>query len=231
MDRVTTADKRRLFEAHFLFGKLDYRDLDALLSRARVLSYAAGEEIFAKGSPGRSMMAVLVGSVRIAALSRSGKEVMFNIINAGEIFGEIALLDGRDRTADASALTDCNLLVVDRREVMPILERRADLCITLMEVLCQRLRETSMQLEDALFERLDTRIAKVLMRLMRGIGERGARDPLVPLRLSQQEIAGMVGATRESINKQLHIWQREGVLKVGKGAIVVHDISALKRLI
>src|SRR5215469_9301068 len=106
---------RNLFEQHGFFGQLSQSDLDAVLSHARVEHHGAGELIFAKGSPGRSMMAVLRGSVKISLPSVAGREIVLAINNAGEIFGEMALLDGSERTADATAMTECDLLDIDQR--------------------------------------------------------------------------------------------------------------------
>jgi Cyclic nucleotide-binding domain len=130
-------EKRKVFERHFLFGKWSAGEIDALISYSRVERYRAGREIFAKGSPGQSLMAVLRGSVKISSLSESGREIVFTIFNAGEIFGEIAILDGEERSADATALTDCELLVLNRRDILPILENRTDLCMILIKVLCR----------------------------------------------------------------------------------------------
>src|SRR5258708_31537861 len=102
--------KGRLFEGHTIFGKLPPSDLEALLSHARVERYPAGREIFAKGSPGRSMLAILSGSVRISVPSPAGREIVLTILKSGEVFGEIALVDGEDRTADAPAITHCDPL-------------------------------------------------------------------------------------------------------------------------
>lgn len=224
----TPAEKRRLFEGHALFGKLPQDDLDALLLHARVEHYPSGREIFAKGSPGRSMMAILKGSVRISAPSPAGPDIVLTLLQAGEVFGEIALLDGEDRTADATAISDCDLLVLDHRDFVPFLERRADVCILLLKLLCQRLRRTDQQVEEAMFGRLDGRIAKALLRLAHN-----APSPAkggVELRITQQELAGMVGATRESVNKQLHVWQGAGMVKLGKRLIAIPDIDAIEEL-
>ena len=226
MPGPTPTEKRKLFEGHSLFGNLPPSDLDALLSHARVEHYRPGQEIFAKGSPGRSMMAILRGSVRISTPSSAGREFVLTILAAGEVFGEIALFDGHDRTADATAITDCELLVLDHRDFIPFLERRGDLCILLLKVLCERLRQTDHVVEDAVFERLDTRVAKTLMRL--AAGQKEPPGKTVSLRVSQQELAGMVGATRESVNKQLHVWQRAGIVRLGKRLIVIDDAAALK---
>src|SRR5580704_18561665 len=190
----TAPERRRLFEGHAIFGKLPTEDLDALLSHARVEHYPAGREIFAKGSPGRSMLAIVRGTVRISATAPGGHDIVLTILNAGEIFGEIALIDGQDRTADATAIVDTALLVLDHRDFVPFLERRADLCILLLKLLCQRLRQTDQQVEEVMFGRLDARIAKALIRLAHGAP--AARDGIT-LRITQQDLAGMVGATRE----------------------------------
>jgi len=224
----TANEKRDLVEGHALFGSLSKADLDALLAHARVESYPAGRRIFEKGAPGRSMMAILRGSVRISTPSPAGPDIVLTILSAGEVFGEIALLDGSDRTADATAITDCELLVLDHRDFMPFLERRADLCILLLRLLCQRLRRTDQQVQEAMFGRLEDRIAMALIRLAQGAPPVGSGG--VMLRITQQELAGMVGAARESVNKQLHIWQKEGVLRLGKRLIEIADIEALEML-
>jgi CRP/FNR family cyclic AMP-dependent transcriptional regulator len=222
------SERRQLFAGHALFGKLPPDDLDALLLHARLERYAAGRAIFAKGSPGRSMMAILKGSVRISTPSPAGPDIVLTILQPGEVFGEIALLDGADRTADARAVSDCELMVLDHRDFIPFLERRADLCLLLLRLLCQRLRQTDQQFEEAMFGRLDGRIAMTLVRLAHGAPPRD--DGGVALRITQQELAGMVGAARESVNKQLHVWQKEGVLRLGKRLIEIDHIEALEAL-
>ncbi|HUA56823.1 MAG TPA: Crp/Fnr family transcriptional regulator [Candidatus Sulfotelmatobacter sp.] len=187
---------------------------------ARTRRYAAGETIFLKGSAGTGMMAVLRGRVRISAPSRQGKEIVLNVIEPGEVFGEIALLDGGDRSADATALTDCELLVLERRDVMAFLETNPKACLKLLETLCQKLRRTTEQVEDILFLELPHRMAKVLVRLTRKDGDR--------VTLSQRELANLVGGTRESMNKYLGAWKRERYIVVEDGAIRVLDRGALE---
>jgi CRP-like cAMP-binding protein len=229
MPPPTPHEKRQLFDGHALFGKLPQLDLDALLLHARTEHFSAGRTIFTKGSPGRSMMAILKGGVRISTPSPAGPDIVLTMLSPGEVFGEIALLDGADRTADATAITDCDLLVLDHRDFIPFLERRADLCILLLKLLCQRLRHTDQQVEEAMFGRLDGRIAMALVRLAHGAppGPTGQ----VALHITQQELAGMVGAARESVNKQLHVWQKEGVLRLGKRLIEIDDLAALETLV
>jgi CRP/FNR family cyclic AMP-dependent transcriptional regulator len=224
----TATEKRRVFEGHAIFGRLPSDELDALLTHARVEHYPSGREIFAKGSPGRSMMAILAGSVRISALAPTGQNIVLALLHAGEVFGEIALIDGQDRTADATATTDCRLLVLDHRDFVPFLQRRADLCVLFLKLLCQRLRQTDRHVEEAMYGRLQDRMAKALVRMASGAPRVGANG--VTLRLSQQELAGIIGATRESVNKQLHIWQEAGVLRLGKRLIEIPELAAIKAL-
>ncbi len=230
MRALITDETRKLFEGHALFGLLSAEDIDALLLHARFEHHPAGHLIFARGSPGRSMMAVLGGGVRISTTSPNGREAVLAILNAGEIFGEMALLDGGERTADAVALSDCHLMVIDQRDFIPFLENRADLCIRLLKMLSQRLRRTDELVEVALFERLESRLAKALVELASGGGAAAEAGPSLVLRVSQQEVSSIVGASRENVNKQLRTWQRAGLLELGKRRIVIRNLDALEDL-
>jgi len=223
--QALTLEKRQAFKSHALFGQLPPGDIDVLLSHARLEHYLADSLIFAKGSPERSMHAILRGSVRISTLSPSGKEVALTIIQAGHIIGEIAMLDGGDRTADATAITECDLLVIDYRDFNSILERHNDLCIRLLRILAQRLRQTDRYVEEMLFEQLGSRLATTLLRLAESVVA-----PSVPLtlRVSQEELGRMIGSTRESVNKQLQAWHRSGLVELGRRLIVVHDLARLQ---
>jgi CRP/FNR family cyclic AMP-dependent transcriptional regulator len=231
MTSATYLEKRQLFERHFLLGSLSESEIDTLLRFSRVEHYPAGHEIFAKGSPGDSMMLVLRGSVRISSISLTGKEIVLNIINTGDIVGEIATLDGGERTGDAVAIGDCELLVLARRYFIPVLENHADICLKLIKILCKRLRRTSAQVEDLLFLHLEGRIAKALLELSERSGRLDVEDRMLELHLSQSELSNIVGSTRESVNKQLQIWQRAGFIDIAKGAIVIRDPAALGQLI
>ena len=155
MTSPTHEEKRQIFQRHFLLGKLSPNEIDALISYARVERYTTGREIFAKGSPGQCLMAVLRGSVKISSLSVGGKEIVFAIFNAGDIFGEIAVLDGEERSADATAMSDCELLVLNRRDFLPVHENHADLCMILLRILCRGLRQTT-EISPRLFRRAKT---------------------------------------------------------------------------
>jgi len=216
----TIAAGRETLEQHFLFRHLEPDTRRRIVAHARARCYAAGETIFLKGSTGSGMMAVLAGQVRISTLSRQGKEIVLNVIEPGGVFGEIALLDGRERTADATAVRDCELLVLERRDMLAFLETNPKVCLKLLETLCQRLRQTTEQVEDVVFLHLPCRIAKLLFRLTRGDGDE--------VKLSQREIGSLVGGTRESMNKHLGDLRRQNIIALDDGIIRVCDRSALE---
>ena len=223
--------KRRLLGNHFLFRALSPVELDDLLAYSRVERFRAGDTIFLKGAPGTGMMAVLKGSVRISVPGADGREVILTTFSDGEVFGEIALLDGGERTADAIAASDAELLVIDRRSFLPFLERHPQLAGRLLVALCERLRRTTEQVEDLALLDLPARLAKKLLSLGKAQGRQTAGGIRIETGLSQGELGNMMGASRESINKQLSRWQRDGVIQLAQGAITVLDPEALERII
>ena len=216
-------DARRLLGNCFLFQGLGPAERNDLVSRAHIRRFAAGETIFRMGSPGSSMMAVLSGQVRISISSPEGKELLLAIIHPGEVFGEIALLDGKERSADATAIAACSLAVLERRDVLVFLERYPEAWVRIVEVLCERFRENTQHAAEVSLLQLPARLAKALLR-MEGEGAAGGRS------LSQRELGNMVGAARESVNKCLNDWQRRGVIRLDDNAIAIVDRHALEAM-
>ena len=163
VDRTSLESFRRSLGNCVLFREIVAVDKDALLSRARLRRFGAGETIFLMGSPGDSMMAVLSGNVRISVPAVDGREIVLAILHENEVFGEIAMLDGKPRSADATALTKCELLLLERRHVIPFLEQNPAMCLKLMEMLCARIRHSDERMADIAFFDLPTRLAKVLL--------------------------------------------------------------------
>ena len=127
-------------------------------------------------------------------------------------------------------MTDCELLVVNRRDLLPVLENRADLCMILLKILCRRLRLTTQQVEDVMFRHLESRVAKALVHLAESVGLHGVRGPSVEIHVCQRELGNMAGGSRESVNKHLQIWHRQGLIDLSKGSIMIRDVEAIKRL-
>jgi CRP-like cAMP-binding protein len=226
---VSTLDKRDVFARHPMFGQLPAAQIDMIASYARVERFRKNATIFFKGDPGTGLMAVLRGQVKISVPSVSGKEAVLNIIRAGQVFGEIALLDGEPRTADAIAMADCDLLILDRREFVPLLRANPDLTLQIMALVCARLRRTSEQVEDVMFLHLEGRLAKALLRMAREQGDNGA--PASSVSITQRELGQMIGMSRESTNKQLRDWQQRGWVKLVKGGLEILHRDALEAMI
>ena len=186
-----------------------------------------GATIFAKGEPGQSMFAVCSGTVKISVPSADGKDAVFNFINEGGIFGEIALLDGHPRTADAIATTKCQLMMIDRRDFLPLVRGHPELAARIIDVLCSRLRHTSEQVEDIVFLDLPGRLAKALLRLA---GDRDTSAKNQKIAITQREIGQVIGMSRESTNKQLRDWQRRKLIRLERGGIVILQHVALRTL-
>ena len=216
------------------FQSMKPDEIDEVVGFATERRVAKGTVIFNKGDPGSSMMAVLSGRIRASNVSMEGKEVTLNVFGPGEIFGEIALLDGKPRSASVTALEDSLLMVVERHRFMPFALQHDTLMERLLIVLCDRLRRTSTALEEiALFD-LPARLARVLVKLSVDYGrpvpaEQGG-GVRIELKLSQRELSTLVAATRESVNKQLRLWREEGFVDQEGGHVILRRPAALQGL-
>jgi CRP/FNR family transcriptional regulator, cyclic AMP receptor protein len=218
---------RRQLASCVLFRGLVADQRDALVSRARMRQFGADEPIFLMGSPGTSMMAVLSGNVRISIPSHEGREIVLAMLQPGEVFGEIAVLDGKERTADAHATTACTLAVLDRRDVLEFLERNPNVWPRVVEVLCDRLRATNRQMAEVAMQQLPVRLAKALLRMT--YVETLSR-PTDRIQVSQRELGNIVGAARESVNKCLNEWQRSGWVRIERTSIAISDRAILEQV-
>jgi CRP/FNR family cyclic AMP-dependent transcriptional regulator len=220
-------NKLAILRKHPIFCDLDPDAFDQLCRYAKHSTVKRGATICSKGDPGNSFFAVISGTVKISVSSADGRSAIFNLIGAGGTFGEIAVLDGQARTADATANTNCEIFTIDRREFIPFVRSQPALAMKFIELLCQRLRWTSDQVEEVILQDLPGRLASALLRLTE-------KHKLAPggrtIAVTQQEISEMVGMTRESINKQLRVWATRKWVRLEHGAIVVLDAEPLQAL-
>src|ERR1700730_3098274 len=207
-------DKLSLLRNHPLFRDLPSTVIEHLGSYMKTRKVARGATIFAKGDPGSGLMGVLSGMVKVSVASSEGKDIVLNIFHEGEIFGEIALLVGRPRTADATAMSDCELIVIERRDFIPFLSDHPDVTIKFIEILCARLRRTSEQVQDVTFLNLPTRLAKTLLQLT---DNPETSAPKRKVAITQREISQIIGRSRESTNKQLRVWAKRGWIRLERG--------------
>ncbi|MGH7152298.1 MAG: Crp/Fnr family transcriptional regulator [Acetobacteraceae bacterium] len=231
MARLDRDAKRAALLTSPLFEAMKPDELDEVLRLSSERRFPRGASIFQKGDEGSSMMAVLTGRVRVSSVSAEGREVTLNVIKPGQVFGEIALLDGKPRSADCGAIEETTLLVLDRRNFLPFLRRNEGLYLRLLAVLCEKLRQTSTALEDlALFD-LPARLARVLLKLATDYGRQGKEGTRIDVKMSQRDLSNLVASTRESVNKQLRIWRDDGVVDFDSGYLVVCRPDELRMLV
>ena len=175
------------------------------------------------------MMALLRGTIRISVPSSEGRELLLAIIRPGEVFGELAVLDGKERSADAIAESPSTLAILDRHDILSFFERNPSAWPKLVKVLCQRLRHTDQVFAEVALLQLPAKLAKSMLRLLdldRTFAPR--KTPII--HYSQRELANMVGGTRESVNRCLRNWQRNGIVQITEGSIIITNRPALEQM-
>jgi len=224
--RPREAEKRVVLQSHYLFGKLNPKQIGRLMSCTVEKSVARGTTILAKDDPGSSLFAIRKGAVKISVPSVDGHDAVFNLMTDGDIFGEIALLDGRPRTADAVAITDCEMFVIERRDFLPLVQEEPQIALKLIEILCARLRQTTQQAASLMFLHLPGRLAKALLRLSLGDGATAERK----IAITQKDLGSIIGMSRESTNRQLRLWEENKWVRLERGGIVILSVKALERI-
>jgi CRP/FNR family cyclic AMP-dependent transcriptional regulator len=212
------ADKRTILRGHNLFRKLTPQHIDRLSACIVTKTVKRGTNIFAKGDPGTNLCAIGEGTVKISVTTVDGKDAVFNVLGKGDIFGEIALLDGNPRTADATAATDCELFVIERRDFLPLMREEPDIALRIIEILCSKLRRTTEQAEEVMFLDLPSRLTKALMRLV-DADTAGKQERKISI--TQRDLGNIIGMSRESINKQLRMWEDKKWVRVERNAVVI----------
>lgn len=223
--------KCELLANSFMFSQLPARDLERLARFAKFKQVKAREVIIHKADRGNQMSVVVKGRVKLSTLSDEGKEMTFGVLETGEIFGEISLLDGQHRSATVTAIEPTELLVIERRDFIPFLEQHPKVAIKLLAILAYRLRLTDEIFEDTLFRNLPSRLAKKFLMLADKYGEQIPQGVKINLKLSQQEIGNLVGTSRESVNKQMRAWEDEGLIAFNKGYVTILKPDELEELI
>jgi CRP/FNR family transcriptional regulator, cyclic AMP receptor protein len=222
-------DKKALLATNYLFRELDPAVINRIAELGITRRLGPDEVLFLKGDEGDSLYGVLSGRIKISTAAPGGKEIILNVIHAGDVFGEIALLDGGPRSADASAMSDSILLAIPRREFVRLMEREPRLSTHLLRLICTRVRATSEMIEDAAFLSLPCRLAKRLLALAELQGEKA--DGGIGLAISQSNLAQIMGTSRESINKHLQRWRQDGWITIGRGRLTISDRQALQELV
>ena len=221
---ASAAQRLRALSAVPLLTSLSPGNLETLAQLAHERTAASGEVLFRQGDPGDTLLIVLAGELRASIFGPDGREQILRRLVAGDVVGEIALIDGRPRSADVHAVTRSRLLVLERHAVLDEVARDPAFALALLRLLCKRLRATSSALEAMLFHDSGTRLAAVLLSLSGG--REGAR-----VDLTQSELGEIAGAARETVNKKLREWEKAGLIALSPGRVVVKALSRLSALL
>ena len=211
---LTEEQKKELLSEHFLLRRMSDDDLEKLVDHSITKTYGSEEKIFNRGDPAAEMMVVVDGKVQISSPRPEDDKIIFATMHPGDAFGEIALIDGYQRSADAVALEATELLVLKRGDFLGILEDNPHLCIDLLKILCQRIRRTNELLEDFSILDLRRRLAKRLTYLSRASSQNDGSGLKINVRISTTELIAMMGVSRDLVISHLQLWDSEDFVKL-----------------
>lgn len=201
-----------------------------MLGLVRARRLAEDQVLCQRGETADAVYAIVSGRVRVVSTSDEGKEVVLRILRAGDVFGELGLLAGGHRTATVIAAEETELASIGRREFFELLEGEPGVAIRLLAVLAEQMGDLTDQLTDFVFHGLPVRLAKRLVELARTDGRETPEGVHIETKLSQQDLANLVGTSRESVNKQLRAWEDDGFIRHDKGEVVIRRLDELREI-
>lgn len=216
--------------SHILQAALPADDWSLLMQRGRAMTFRKGETIIARGSRGTSMYLILDGRVEVSITTADGHKAVLNQMGPGEVVGELALLDGGPRSADACAASaEVHLIAISQSQVFGILQGSSNVATALIRELCARVRNASEMFEVKSEKTASVRLARSLLHLAAKWGQAGAAGTLIP-GFSQTELGDFAGLARENVNRQLKIWEDEDLIRRHAEGITIVDADRIADL-
>jgi len=212
-----------------LFLALDEEASVALRTSMVEMDLARGQVVFSEGDSGDRLYVIVDGKIKLGTSSSDGRESLLAILGPGEMFGELSLFDPGPRTATATALTETTLLGLGHDALGPWLNGRPGVAQALLKALSQRLRRTNENLSDLVFSDVPGRVAKALLDLNEKFGEKRADGSYVEHDLTQEELAQLVGASRETVNKALADFVQRNWIKLEPRAVLILELERLQK--
>jgi CRP-like cAMP-binding protein len=214
-----------------VFSPLPPDTAAAIVARGSRRSYRRGDVIFHKGDPSNTIYMVVQGRAKILLPGDERKRVVLRVLERGDLFGEQSLFDGSPRAATVVAAELTDVLAFDRHEFLGLLQTHPQLALELLRVLSQRLRDANGFIEDTVFLDVAARLAKKLLELSEAYGRDSMLGTIIALRITQHDLAAMLGVTRESVNKHLQAYRARGIIDFDRQRIVILRPSELQRRI
>ena len=221
----------RLLERVPFVAVLGASEREALAAASKRRRFKRDEAIFDKDDPGESLFIIDKGTVRIYLPSPQGADLTLAVLGPGDFFGDLALLDGRPRSASAAAFPETETVALNRADFTSVIRSRPEAAMAVLAAVAGRLRETNEMAGDLAFLDVGGRLAKKLLELAAARGVQRPEGILLELSLTQEELANMVGVTRESVNRQLALFRRLGVIGSQGRRFLIRDAEALRRYI
>jgi len=218
-----------LLKSVALFADLEGEELERFSHVAVPRSFPAGTRVFHEGDSSDACYIVKEGSFRVTREHSDGRAITLATLGPGEIFGELAMLDGDSRSASAEALTDGELLALPANDVRSLLARHPEIALKLVAGLVRRLRAANVRLSRQSFQTVPSRVAGILAQLSRENGSVNGEE--VTIRMNQTDLAQLAGTSRESVSRFLAELERAGVVRSGRGRVTVLDPPKLRNYI
>jgi CRP/FNR family cyclic AMP-dependent transcriptional regulator len=212
-----------------LFAALDDEAVAELRSTMVEVTLSRGDVLFAEGDEGDRLYVVTEGKIKLGRTSSDGRENLLSILGPGEMFGELSLFDPGPRTSTATSITATTLIGLGNSDLDPWIRRRPDVSIAMLRALARRLRRTNDNLSDLVFSDVPGRVAKALLDLARRFGVQGDEGIHVTHDLTQEELAQLVGASRETVNKALADFAHRGWIRLEGKSVLISDSERLAR--
>ncbi len=214
-----------------LFAEFSDADLGAVASLAQTRRYAKHAVLVYEGDPGDALFIVIAGNVAVTRVSNDGKETILSILKEGDFFGEMGVLDASPRSATIKALRDVEVAILARKEFLDLLVKSPHMSLSLVLALSSRLRATNQAIQAAAYQDIRTRLASLLINLEKNFGEASDGGVRLTLRLTNQEMANMIGTTRETVNRMLNRFWDEKLIDMRTANIVIVDHDRLQAIL
>jgi CRP/FNR family cyclic AMP-dependent transcriptional regulator len=225
---VVSYDITALLANHPLFRHLPEHERLDLAKNGNIKEFDSGELVFAKGDPAGGFYIILKGRVVIGNYSAAGQQTIYDVLSSGDNFGEVSAIDGNARTADATTLEDSELLIIRRSVFLQLIIQNSGFALSLLETMCRRVRFARVLLHDLYWLDLPCRLAKRVLALAEKQEALDQPSGERVCHLSQNSLASMIGASRQTVNKMLRDWEHQGIVELHREEIIVCDATRLR---
>jgi len=211
-----------------IFSELESEFLEKIYKISRVRKYEKGRIIFMEGEPGEAFFYIKSGLVKISKLSRDGREHILHVLNEGHVFAEVTLFSNTEYPATAEVLEDAEIGIIKNEDLEKVIKENPDLSLQMIKYLNKRLVEAHMKIRNlALYDTYE-RTAQALVKLAEDYGKKSSKGVNLDINISRQELANIVGTTRETVIRALTAFKKEHLIGIEKNTITIIDLESLK---